>query len=142
MFYGILLLINIYLKLIFHFIGIFIFIFWTALFHCLSPFFLNFHLLLHHLFFFFNNKLFTVFLPSLSLGTFTRDWFTCFIDAMVYFISIAEQFFTIISLELSVLFLETFFTSIFQCQCFVTCHTHRRINFHDGCGSCDFLNYI
>ena len=72
---------------------------------CLN--FHNFHLLFHYLFFLLNNNLFIVF--NLILGAFTRDWFTCFIDANVSFLFIAEHFVTIISPELSMLFLNKFF---------------------------------
>ena len=46
------------------------------------------------------------------------------------------------STELSVIFLYMFFTPIFQCQCYVTCHTLMLIIFHGGSGNCDFLNFI
>ena len=60
MFYGFLLVINIWLKLMFHFIDIFTLIFWTAFLLAFSIF-PNFHILLHCLFFILNNNLFIVF---------------------------------------------------------------------------------
>ena len=104
------LLINIQLKPIFTLLAFSLSYFGLPFFQCLSPYFHNFHLLLYYLLFLLNNNLFIVFQTS-----FTRDWFTCFIDAIVYFPSIAEQFVTIISPELSVLFLNKFFlTTIFN----------------------------
>ena len=79
--------------------ALFTFIFWTAFFHCLSSYFPNFHLLLHY-----------IILPSHFLGAITRGWFTCFIDANLFFLSIAEHLVTIISPELSVLYLNIFYT--------------------------------
>ena len=96
-------------MLIFHFISFFTFIFQTAFFHCLSPYFPNFHILLHYFFLLFNNNLFIVIFYIIFLGIFTGDGFTCFIDAIIYFLSIAEHVVTIISLELSVLYLNNFF---------------------------------
>ena len=94
---------------IFHFIGIFIFIFWTAFFHCRSPYSHNFHILLHCLFFLPNSNLFMVFFNLIFLGAFPRDGFTCFIYAIFYFLSIAEHFVTKSSPEFSVLFLYQLF---------------------------------
>ena len=60
MFYGILLL-----KLIFHIIDIFTFIFWTNIFQCIFSYFPNFHILLHYLFFHLNSNVFIVFLNQI-----------------------------------------------------------------------------
>ena len=102
-------------------------------FYCLSPFFSpNFHILLYCLFSLLYNNLFIVFFNLIFWGAFPGDGFTYFIYAIVYFLSVAEHIVSPISPQLSGLFLYKFFTSIFQCQCLVTCHTH----------SCDFLDFI
>ena len=61
-------------------------------FYCLSPYFPNIHILLHFLFFLLNNDLITVFFNLIFWGAFPKEWFTCFIHAIVYFLSIAEHF--------------------------------------------------
>ena len=65
------------------------------------------------------------------LGAFTRDWFTCFIDAIVYFLSINDHFVTIILAEVSVLFLHKFFYIHFSMPMFGYL-SNRPINFHLG----------
>ena len=71
--------------------------------YCLSPYFLDFHIFLDCLFFVSNNNLFIVFFNLIFWAAVPRDGFTCFIYAIVYFLSIAEHFATKISLDLSVL---------------------------------------
>ena len=61
---------------------------------------------------------------------------------IVYFLFIVKYFATIMSTDLSLIFLLCFFTPIFQCQCFLTCHTYMLVLFHGGSGICDFLNFI
>ena len=109
-------------------------LYWHFHFHILDclfslsfPYFPYFHILLHCLFSLLNNHLFIVFFNLIFWGAFPRDGFTCFIYAIVYFLSIAEYFVTKISPEVSLLFLYKFFTPIFQCQCLVICHTQRPI---------------
>ena len=97
------------------------------LFPCLSPYFPNFRILLHYLFFLLNNYLFIVFFNLTFWGAFTREGFTCFIYTIVYFLLIAEHFVSKTSPQFSLPFLYKFFTPIFQCQCLVTCHTHRPV---------------
>ena len=111
------------------------------LFHCLSPYFPNFHILLHCLFFLLNINLFMVFFNLIFWGAFPRDGFTCFIYAIFYFLSIAEHCVTKFHQSSVCSSSISFFTPIFQCQFLVTCHTHRPI-FNGGSGSCDFLNII
>ena len=141
MVYGILLLINIYLKLIFTLLALHSHIL-DCLFPCLSPYFPNFHILLHYLFFFLNNYFFLAFFNLVFLGAFTREGFTYFIYAIVYFFFNRWMFcyknFDRVQCALP---LKVFFTPIFQCQCLVTCHT-QRLFFHGGSGSCDLFNFI
>ena len=76
------------------------------------------------------------------LGAFTRDGFTCFIYAIIYFFSIAEHFVTKISPELNVLFLYKFFVHpLFNANAWLHV-THKGIFFHGSSGNCDFLNFI
>ena len=100
------------LSLFFHFISLFIVIFWNAFFHYLSPF--SLFPLTSSSFILSSQQQFIHCFPTSLLGTITRDWFTCFTDAIVYFLSIAEHFVAIISPELSVLLLNKFFTPIFN----------------------------
>ena len=75
------------------------------------------------------------------LGAFTRDGSTCFIYAIVYFLSIAEHFVTKNSPHLSVLFLYKFVYTHFSTPMFGYM-SHTGLFFHGGSGSCDFLNFI
>ena len=110
-------------------------------FHCLFPYSPNFHILLHYLFFLFNINLLIVMLNLISFVAFTEDGFTYLIDTIVYFPSIAEHFVTIVSPELSVLFLNKFLHPFFNTNVWLHV-THTGLFFHGGSGSCDFLNFI
>ena len=82
MFYAILLLINISLNIIIHFIGLFHFI-------LMISFFLGFY----SLFLYFPYTSLLVFFSSeqnMFIVTFTKDWFTFFLDVIIYFIFIAK----------------------------------------------------
>ena len=97
---------------------------------CVFIVFLLIFLISHYFFiiFFFllNNNLFIVFTNLIFWGAFTREGFTCFLYATVYFLSIAEHFVTKTLVYSSSII---FCTPIFQYQCLVSCHTHRPI-FH------------
>ena len=94
-------------MIIIHFIALFTFI--LLIFFFLNFFFLfpYFHMLLYYLFFLLNSNIFIV--------IFTRDWFICFLDVIVYFLFIVRRFATLMSTELSVIFLYMF--------CYMS-HTH------------------
>ena len=114
------------MKLIFHFIGNFTFIFWTA-------FFIVFLLLFQ-----FPQSSLLFILPSQQqfihcsfqphfLGAFIGDGSTCFIyviSTSFLLLNILLQKFHQSSMCSSFI---GFFTPIFQCQFLVTCHTHRPI---------------
>ena len=78
-----------------------------CLFSCFFSLF--FHILLHYLFLLLNNNVLIVIFNLILWGAFTRDWFTCFIDVIVYFLLFSEHFATIILQEFSVLFIYNFF---------------------------------
>ena len=114
------------------------FIFWTALCHCLSPFFLI------------STNFFTIyssFSTTINSLHFPTSIFEVHLletgsHAIVYFLSIDEDFVTKVSPEPSVLFLyKCFLHIVFICN--VQLHvTHTGLFFHGGSGSCDFLNFI
>ena len=88
-----------------------------------------FSTLLQYLFFLLNNNVSIKFVNLIFWGASTRDQLTCFKDVTVYFLSISENVATVISPELSVLFLNKFVKLICQCQWLVTFHTPRDIFF-------------
>ena len=93
-------------MIIIHFIALFTFI--LLIFFFLNFFFLfpYFHMLLYYLFFLLNSNIFIV--------IFTRDWFICFLDVIVYFLCIAKGLAKIMSTELSVIFLYMFLHPFFN----------------------------
>ena len=105
-------------------------LYWYFQFHILDCPFIVFHLfsLIYTYFFIvyspFLKTIYSLYFQPHFWGAFPRDGFTYFMHAIVYFLSIAKHIVTQISPQLSVLFLYKFFTSIFHCQCLVTCDTH------------------
>ena len=61
------------------------------------------------------------------LDEFMKGFFKYFIHMTGYFISLFEHFATIISQELSVLFLDMFFQPMFCCKCLILRYTHSHL---------------
>ena len=92
----------------------FIFIIYLTFF--LSHYFFILHIPLHDKVCRLHNFVILVILNLIFGAAFITVLFTCFINVIVYFISISEYFVTIISPELCVLNLKKFFQPHFDCK--------------------------